>query len=394
MNRGSRALYQQTFYVQRDDLDAIITGYNVLSVEALAGSLDNTGVQRGTTYRVLSAYAERRPNRLRRDSTWVASRHLVSIPADSETNLRLLAGRITRGAASDFEKVERIVGYLQQGGAFDAGWLEDPTATAQLDGLLFEGKPGNAMDYATATVMLARASGLPARLAAGYLPGARDPFSGAYAVKRRDAHTWAEVYFANQGWVPFDSSPRGNLPSAVRTGSGVGLLFRSGVGDTVFGAVKSAQTELAGAVLKLLRNPVLSIVAPLLMLVALVLRWLYTRQDKGRTRPRRSLEYKARLAGEDRRELLSLYGQLERLLRRKPGIRREPWQTVAGFTGLATAVDPRVQSQLTWFTRAVWHAAYDPRELPSGLVEEARRRLRRISTALRSGGKAAPAPQP
>ena len=67
------------------------------------------------------------------------------------------------------------------------------------------------MDYATATVMLARASGLPSRLALGYLPGIREPLSGAYMVRESDAHAWAEVYFADQGWVPVDSAPRPTL---------------------------------------------------------------------------------------------------------------------------------------------------------------------------------------
>ena len=64
------------------------------------------------------------------------------------------------------------------------------------------------MDFATATVMLARASGIPARLVTGYLPGRFDPLSGTYLVQASDQHAWAEIYLGGAGWVPFDSAPR------------------------------------------------------------------------------------------------------------------------------------------------------------------------------------------
>ena len=371
LRRGRRALYQQTFYVQGDDLDAILAGYSALSVEALNGSLGRTGVQRGTTYWVLSAYPRHSSERLHRDSTWVARDHLVDLPTGSERNFILLAGRITEGAVSDFEKVERIVNYLRREGSFDAGWPEALASTA----------------------VAVSSSGQPARVAAGYLPGVRDSLSGAYKMKRSDAHAWAEIYFADHGWVPFDSSPRSNLLSGGKTSHRLGFLLQAGVGDAVFGAVKSAPTQFVNTALKLLGNPAFSVAAALILLLVLPLRWLHARPAKRQARLRGALAHNARLSGEDRRKLLRLYGKLERLLRRRSGIRREPWRTVAGFTGLANPVDPGIQSQLTWFTRAVWHAAYDPRDLPSGLVEEAQARLRRISTALRSGGKAAPLPQ-
>lgn len=238
LNRGQRALYQQTFYVRKDSSDAMFSGYSALSVAASDGTLDGVGVKRGTSYRVLSAYPVHDPERLLRDSTWVASPHLISLPAESRPPLLLLAHRITDGAANDFEKIERIVGYLHQEKKFDPSWPQDLDIAVRLNDFLIQEKPGDAMDYATATVMLARASGLPARLAVGYLPGSRDPLSGAYKVSRLDAHAWAEVYFADHGWIPFDSSPFGRLVSQQGNSSRVGVLFQAGVGEAVFGAVK------------------------------------------------------------------------------------------------------------------------------------------------------------
>ena len=54
--------------------------------------------------------------------------------------------------------------------------------------------------------------GVPARLAVGYAPGERNPFTGLYEVKASNTHTWAEVYFPGIGWQGFD--PTADVPLA------------------------------------------------------------------------------------------------------------------------------------------------------------------------------------
>ena len=323
LSRGSEALYQQTYFVQQEDLNALLTGYSALSVDTLDGSLSNAGVERRTTYRVLSAYPRHTSERLSRDSTWVASRQLVSIPPALQGELLLLANRITDGASSDFDRIERIVSYLRQQGTFDPGWPRNPTAEAELENFLIQRQPGNAMDYATATVMLARASRLPARVAVGYLPGSLDPLSGAYRVRKDDAHAWAEIYFANHGWVPFDSSPRGEPARAGQGGARAEFMFNAGAGDAVFGAVKSAPTQLIDLLMGAVRSPVISILVPALFLIVLLLRWGHSRKKKIVASGKALLSYKERLTGEDRRQLLGLYDELknvEKKVTSPPGI--------------------------------------------------------------------------
>ena len=102
------------------------------------------------------------------------------------------------------------------------------------------GKAGSSLDYTTSTVLLARAVGLPARLATGYLPSQRDLLVGAYQVRREDAHAWAEIYFREHGWVPFDGIHRGD-PYATRGApgdqlAGLKYCFDSSVGDDLLRA--------------------------------------------------------------------------------------------------------------------------------------------------------------
>ena len=88
-----------------------------------------------------------------------------------------------------------------------------------VDYFLFELKKGYCDYYATSMVVLARAAGIPARLAIGYLPGTFEPVQNAYIVTEADAHSWVEVYFPGFGWVDFE--PTGGRPSIVRGGSPV-----------------------------------------------------------------------------------------------------------------------------------------------------------------------------
>jgi hypothetical protein len=63
-------------------------------------------------------------------------------------------------------------------------------------------------------VVLARASGIPARFVSGYASGEYDVSNAQYVVRELNAHSWAEVYFRGIGWVEFE--PTGNQPQIER----------------------------------------------------------------------------------------------------------------------------------------------------------------------------------
>ena len=49
-----------------------------------------------------------------------------------------------------------------------------------------------------------RGSGIPARVVTGYQGGERNTLDGFWTVRHSDAHAWAEVWLAGQGWVRVD----------------------------------------------------------------------------------------------------------------------------------------------------------------------------------------------
>ena len=73
-----------------------------------------------------------------------------------------------------------------------------------VDAFLFQTRAGFCEHYAGSFVVLMRAMGMPARVVTGYQGGSRDDAAGALTVRQSDAHAWAEVWLAQQGWVRFD----------------------------------------------------------------------------------------------------------------------------------------------------------------------------------------------
>lgn len=87
---------------------------------------------------------------------------------------------------------------------------------------LFEARTGYCEYFATAMAVMLRATGIPARVAVGFLPGQlteQAPAPGdpaTFVVSTTDAHAWVEVLFDGYGWIKMDPTPRseGLPPSA------------------------------------------------------------------------------------------------------------------------------------------------------------------------------------
>ncbi len=170
----------------------------------------------GRRYAVWSQPPLATPAQLRAASAaypaWVRQRYL-SLPQSTPPRLRALALELTRGASTPYDKAARLETYLR---AFP--YTLDLPAPPQdrdvADYFLFELRRGYCDYYATAFAALARAAGLPTRLAVGYLGGAYDPQTRTYTITEAEAHSWPEVYFPGHGWVPFE--PTAGRPALLR----------------------------------------------------------------------------------------------------------------------------------------------------------------------------------
>lgn len=125
---------------------------------------------------------------------------------DGMEELRALARTITRSADSPLKKALEVQDYLQSNYSYSlepGGKIgEDP-----VNNFLFHSRKGYCEHFASAMVLLLRASGVPARLVSGFQGGEWNPYGGYYTVRAQDAHTWVEAYIKNSGWVRFDPTP-------------------------------------------------------------------------------------------------------------------------------------------------------------------------------------------
>ena len=87
-----------------------------------------------------------------------------------------------------------------------------------VDEFLFDRQRGFCEHFASATVILFRAAGVPARVVTGYQGGEVSPYSDYVLVHQFDAHAWAEYWSPEFGWVRIDPTSA-VAPSRIELGA-------------------------------------------------------------------------------------------------------------------------------------------------------------------------------
>jgi protein-glutamine gamma-glutamyltransferase len=100
------------------------------------------------------------------------------------------------------ELVQAIATYFRQQ-AFYYSLTPPRLGNNSVDEFLFRSRIGFCSHYASATALMLRAAGVPARVIGGYQGGDWYPAQGYLAVRQREAHAWVE-YLHNGQWQPFD----------------------------------------------------------------------------------------------------------------------------------------------------------------------------------------------
>lgn len=135
--------------------------------------------------------------------TWVTRRYL-QLPAALPQRIRELSQEIAAPYDNAYDKAIALQDYLRHTISYNQDIEEPPADRDRIDYLLFDSREGYCNYYASAMVVMARAVGIPSRLAVGYVGGDFDDELGRYAVQERNTHAWVEVYFPRYGWVEFE----------------------------------------------------------------------------------------------------------------------------------------------------------------------------------------------
>ena len=116
-----------------------------------------------------------------------------------------LARRLTAAQPTAFDATQAVEQYFRSG--FDYSETL-PEHRYLLPAFLFEDRFGYCQQFSGAMALMLRMSGIPARVATGFSPGAPDEDQeDRYIVEDLDAHSWVEAYFPRIGWITFDPTP-------------------------------------------------------------------------------------------------------------------------------------------------------------------------------------------
>jgi transglutaminase-like putative cysteine protease len=132
----------------------------------------------------------------------------LQLPATTSDRTQELAAQLA--APTTYDTILAIQAWLGQNVSYDLFAPVPPEGSDAVDNFLFESKEGFCEQIATATAILLRTLGVPARIATGYVPSGRDAIAGVWISRASDAHAWVEVRFPNYGWVAFD--PTASVP--------------------------------------------------------------------------------------------------------------------------------------------------------------------------------------
>jgi transglutaminase-like putative cysteine protease len=133
----------------------------------------------------------------------------VELPVDFPDDLRQLAHEITADASTPYEQALALQNWFVANFRYD---VNVPWGNSDRSMLAFiNAKVGFCQQFAGTYAALARAIGLPSRVAIGFTPGDVDA-DGVYHVKGKHAHAWPEVWFDGIGWVMFEPTPGRGAP--------------------------------------------------------------------------------------------------------------------------------------------------------------------------------------
>jgi hypothetical protein len=224
---------------------------------------------------------------------------------------------------------------------------------------LLRTRSGHCEYFATATVLLLRRLGIPARYAVGY--AVHESSGRKYVVRQRDAHAWCLVWNPTSGtWQDFDTTPASWVKAEASQPSP--MLFLSDCWSRLvfeFSRFRWGQTHLRQYFLWALA-PVLA-----LLLYQIIFRSRRRRHIRSQTEPGPIILWPG---------LDSEFYQIERRLAER-GARRQLSEPLSAWL-LRTSADPafsEVSTRLRELLRLHYRYRFDPR----GLSQDDREALRR-----------------
>ncbi len=371
-SRGRVSGYTQTVYVAQGQSSPSL-GYAPIEWDTLTEKEGGDTLNKGSVYLVRSERRSYDPEvlRLLSEQAFIRNQRATRLPPP----VAALAREVSGGTQNLYERSQAITAYLNQNFKYNKDAPKD-SLSKSTEEFLFDGKrTGGSFDFAAAEALLALGAGLDARVATGYLPGEFDPLSGAYIVRQRDAHAWAEIRYPGAGWVPFDPSPQ---PEVQRQQA------KPGLGAKVFGKLFKVQfgDDVRGDVGSLFRNLTFGrVAAGALVFVGIVAGaglWYYLRRR--RKAPTGHAPYSL-LRDEERKAVLDAWKRVQRVLRKRGVTPKTQAETLSTYFARAIGAVPDLRQELEALRQRIARAAYSPSPVGAGEGLAAKSALARIASS-------------
>ncbi|GEM_PF-2954579 len=130
--------------------------------------------------------------------------YIKQVPVAAQAHLNELVSDTVAGLQDPYDRVVALREMISQRCLYSLKAPAVPRGKDAAVHFLLSSKRGACDLFATAMAVTARLAGVPARVAVGFQLGEYDPVTEAIVVRDSDAHAWAEIFFPDIGWVPFD----------------------------------------------------------------------------------------------------------------------------------------------------------------------------------------------
>lgn len=196
----------QTLEVEtRTAQPVLYTAYDLDAIPAAGQAVDDAYIQNhtsATSYQVSYRTGRADPRVTANDYDAYVYDQYLQVPDDLRAALTEL---LAQAGLSDPQSPAEVADWVRNLAVYD---LETPRLPAGEDFVLYfltESRQGYCVHFATATTLLLRTLGIPARYVTGYaVSGAANV---THTVTEDSAHAWVEYYDAAQGWLPLDPTP-------------------------------------------------------------------------------------------------------------------------------------------------------------------------------------------
>jgi protein-glutamine gamma-glutamyltransferase len=130
----------------------------------------------------------------------------LQIPQSELPAIQKTLKTINLKGKSNPEVLDQVSAYFEKNFQYSLRRSDANQSSTPLSSFLLKSHSGHCEYFASATTLLLRGAGIPARYAVGYSVDEFSSLEGQYVVRSRDAHAWVMAY-VNGTWQSVDTTP-------------------------------------------------------------------------------------------------------------------------------------------------------------------------------------------